>query len=392
MKLNISRSIRTLLLVMAVLVCLTAAIPVFAGGNLSPGDSMLSYYAEINEGHYQLAYDQWHQPNQTYDQFVAGYSDTSHVDAYFGGFRPDYATDPSGNITNVLNGELPGVLVGTHTNGSTVLYYGCYSLSYDGTIPTRWQILSGNFVAGSGITNTQTVQYWLNQADCFSYNTVNPDQHPQLALVDYYDKVNAKSFDTAFASWSTPSQTLADFTAGYGDTLSVVPFTGRVCSDGASAEVNVVLLGYHTDGSLSMYGGSIKLALDATRPRHWGITGASLNVIDTSGGVPHTSIFDTLVGACAGKTLPPVAAVANCFATNNNTEAINVNSSPDSVSPVASINPGQSLPLAGALYNGAAPWRYGMLVVVLPNGQTGYADPNVTTVSASCANLPVVPG
>ncbi len=386
-----SGSIRYLLLAMTVFVCLTAAIPVFAGGNITPDAALLNYYSEINAGQYQLAYQQWHAPSQTYDQFVAGYSTTTHVDAYFGGFRPDYAADPSGNISNTLRGAIPGVLVGTHTDGSKAMYYGCYTLYYDGLIPTQWQILSGNFVQGSGITTTQTIQFWLNQADCFNYNTLSGDQHPQLALVDYYDKVNAKDFNSAYASWTTPFQSFADFSAGYATTTDVVPFTGRVCNNGTSAEVNVVLFGYHTDGSLSAYGGSITLAYDVSRARHWGITGASLNPIDISGNVPtHTQFFATLVGACAGMALPAPTAAPNCFATNTAGTPLDITSQSNAV--IATLNAGQSLPLAGALYNGAAPWRFGSLVVILPTGQIGYTNPTVATVNQACVNLPVVPG
>jgi hypothetical protein len=292
---------RSVLLIITTFISLTTTIPVFAGGSLSPRDTMLNYYSEINQGHYQLAYQQWLQPSQTYDEFVNGYSNTSHVDAYFGGFRADYTADPKTEI-DVLHGQIPGVLVGTHLDGTTVVYSGCYTLIYDGLLPTRWKIGDGKFLQVSGIPKADNIQYWLEQADCLGYKALNTTASPQIALVDYYDKVNAKLLDEAYASWTTPWQSLTDFKAGYADTTEVVPFIGQICGNGPAPYIHIVLFGYHTDGSMVVYGGSVAVAADATKPKSWGITGATLSEIDLSNmsNLPNPSIFTAIINSLTG--------------------------------------------------------------------------------------------
>ncbi len=293
----------------ALLLGLVPAAPVSAGGNVSPRAMLEQYFEAINRGAYQVAYAQWINPPQTYRDFVSGYSDTISINARFGGFRPVNAADSLGRLPETLIGSVPAVLVanrgGDPTDGP--IYYGCYVLAYDPKVTgmAQWRILSGSLKLGSGIPNTNTIQGWLNRADCYGYDQLAPDQFPALALSYYYDQVNSHFYRAAYDMWSTPYQTFDDFEAGYADTTDVVLFTGRVCPREryvmqARTGVRVVLMGYHTDGSLAAYGGSIDLLYDATKPRHWGIVSADLALLDTSTRpLTQEAIFQALGAACA---------------------------------------------------------------------------------------------
>jgi hypothetical protein len=109
-------------MIVALLGLFAAPLHVLAGGNVGPRAMLVSYYQLINTRNYAAAYQQWTNPPQTYAQFVAGYADTTRVDAFFGGLQ-------AGAIGHV-GGSVPGVLIGYHTDGSVVAYSGCYNLGY----------------------------------------------------------------------------------------------------------------------------------------------------------------------------------------------------------------------------------------------------------------------
>ncbi|MCD4684474.1 MAG: hypothetical protein K8S97_00870, partial [Anaerolineae bacterium] len=117
---------------------LGSTTPAAAGGNSGP-QAMLTayYYNHINQRDYWTAYQQWDQHPQTYAQFVAGYAETSFVLAYFGAYQ---ARGP-----HLLEGSVPGVLIGSHADGTQIAYAGCYTVRYnpDGTGIAQWKITDG---------------------------------------------------------------------------------------------------------------------------------------------------------------------------------------------------------------------------------------------------------
>ncbi len=137
---------------------------------------MRNYYRDINLRNYSVAYAQWLQPlpgpkpngqpaqdyRPAYPQFVSGYGDTVYADAYLGTYNETGASAGHG----YLNGLMPAVLVGQHTDGSIVAYYGCYVV---GGLPNgQLGIVSGAFVHFSNDVPTgQQILQYLN-VDCTS--------------------------------------------------------------------------------------------------------------------------------------------------------------------------------------------------------------------------------
>ncbi|MHB8628613.1 MAG: hypothetical protein ACYDBJ_16605 [Aggregatilineales bacterium] len=116
---------------------LTALNVVSAAPN--KGRAMLEgYYRLINQRDYTHAYAEWLQPiagpkpngappadyRLPYADFVAGYADTVYAYAFLGAYDEGGASAGHG----YLDGTIPAVLIGYHTDGSVVAFYGCYVL------------------------------------------------------------------------------------------------------------------------------------------------------------------------------------------------------------------------------------------------------------------------
>ncbi|MCL4545371.1 MAG: hypothetical protein M1118_12365 [Chloroflexi bacterium] len=82
---------------------------------------IVSYYAELDRGDYADAYNLWHAPNQSYRQFVAGYTDTVQAAIRLGAPVPDNAMGNFGI-------DVPTVILARHSDGSTAAFAGCYFL------------------------------------------------------------------------------------------------------------------------------------------------------------------------------------------------------------------------------------------------------------------------
>jgi hypothetical protein len=146
------RLIATLLVTLLIAAAITPG-RALAGGNLGARAMLIGYYDLINARDYLTAYRQWEAPMQTYDNFVAGYADTTFVSAYFGGFQ---AMQPGS-----LVGRVPGVLIGYHTNGSATAYRGCYGVRYrpESTGIGQWTITEGSFTPMSYIPTSEALIY-----------------------------------------------------------------------------------------------------------------------------------------------------------------------------------------------------------------------------------------
>ncbi len=112
------------------------------------------YYANINLRNYPDAYAMWLQPlpgprpngapavdyRPDANFFTAGYANTYYIDVYTGPYMQTGAS--AGH--SYLNGFLPAVLIGQHTDNTFVTYYGCYVMGYlpDGSLG----IVNGRFL------------------------------------------------------------------------------------------------------------------------------------------------------------------------------------------------------------------------------------------------------
>jgi len=286
------------LMVVALLGLLAAPGYVLAGGNVGPRAMLVSYNQLVNARNYAAAYQQWVNPPQTYAQFVAGYADTARVDAYFGGLQ-------AGAIGQV-GGSVPGVLIGYHTDGSVVAYSGCYDLAYNpaATGMAVWTITGASFNPLGYVPAATQIQPLLLSLYCYphfsppgSYDSV------QQLLVDYFSRVNAGDYQTAYNFWLNPSQTYAQFVAGWSDTTETVLFYGSYWFNGRfnvfeTGRVPVVLIGYHTDGGVVTYQGCLGLNFNPQSPRAWSIVASYVQPMLYNAQPPVAAITAALAAPC----------------------------------------------------------------------------------------------
>jgi len=122
--------------------------------------ALTNYYRHINTRDYISAYATWLHPlpgpkpngapaedyRTPYSDFVAGYSDTLYVFGYYGPYNESGAFSGHGYV----DGMIPTVLIGLHTDGSVTSYYGCYVLGFQASNPPSASpvplgIISGTF-------------------------------------------------------------------------------------------------------------------------------------------------------------------------------------------------------------------------------------------------------
>ncbi len=140
-------------------------------------NTLNTYYGLINRKDYATAYAMWLKPlpgpkpngmpaqdyRLSYNDFVAGYADTVFIDVYPGSY-----TETGGSAGHgYLDGVLPAVLVGQHTDGSVVSYYGCYVMGW--LDQSKLGIVSGTFLplTQGDVPGGKTILESL-KTDCFS--------------------------------------------------------------------------------------------------------------------------------------------------------------------------------------------------------------------------------
>ena len=152
-------------------------LPIVGRTFINEQNMLTTYYRLINARDYNTAYSYWLHPTpgpkpnsapatdyrQTLTQFAAGYKDTTFVSLYMGEFNQTGAS--AGHP--YLDGLLPAVLVGQHTDGSVVTYYGCYVVGGQEGLPYgNLGIVSGSFkLLGNDVPNAKTIQQYLG-IDC----------------------------------------------------------------------------------------------------------------------------------------------------------------------------------------------------------------------------------
>jgi hypothetical protein len=124
---------------------------------------MTYYYSMINTRQFASAYQTWMyplpgpQPNSApaldyrpiYARYAAGYGDTAYVDTYPGSYN--YMGAAAGHP--YLNGVLPMILIGQHTDGTVYAYRGCYVIGTSSEQVSGWGIVSGTFLLMPGGTS-----------------------------------------------------------------------------------------------------------------------------------------------------------------------------------------------------------------------------------------------
>lgn len=141
---------------------------------------LTAYYRLINLRDYSDAYAMWLQPipgpkpngappadyRLPYEGFVGGYSNTIYITIYMDSFYNEsgaFAGHP------YVDGMEPAVLIGQHTDGSIVSYYGCYAIGI--LRPDELGIISGTFIQlDKGTVPTGQTILSLLKTDCTRLN------------------------------------------------------------------------------------------------------------------------------------------------------------------------------------------------------------------------------
>lgn len=267
----VRRSLVALLVALLLAVIAQPVGPALAGGSIGPRAMLLAYYDLINSRDYWTAYQQWDNPPQTYADFAAGYADTVRVTAYFGGLQ---ATD-----SYRAEGCIPGILIGQRTDGSQVAYQGSYDVRYNPPVTgvAQWKIIAGSFVPLPTVP-TDPGQIMRDYLDVICIEHGSGIEPPvSISLADYISAVNRGDFADAYGYWLHPAgsgyqppQTFAEFANGWSDTTETVLLYGQLQNAASPYTVEthripVVMLGYHTDGSVVMAYGCLGLSYYAAQ-------------------------------------------------------------------------------------------------------------------------------
>lgn len=290
---------RTVSVLMGIVVLALTAAPVSAraGMAIGPRAMLYAYYNLINTRNYGAAYQQWVNPPQTYAEFVAGYGDTTSVAAYFGGFQP--------GAINGIEGRVPGVLIGYRTNGTVAAFSGCYQVRYNptGAGMAQWLITGASFRQLPVIPDQTTI--WQQTLDIWCYGAPYSESYTsvQQMLLDYIEAINRADYADAYALWVAPPQTYQQFVAGWADTSETVLFYGSyqyggVYSGAETGRVPVVMIGYHTDGSVVAFQGCLGVNFNAALPRRWSLYRVYLRPLPFVETPDAYSLFNALGASC----------------------------------------------------------------------------------------------
>jgi hypothetical protein len=107
----------------------------------SPVDLLASFYNAINRREYARAFGYWENPPSNYDQFVAGYADTTAVQLLI--------TPPTG-FQGAAGSSFVGirsVLIATRAAGGKQTFAGCYTARASNVQPDGWRLFGATITA-----------------------------------------------------------------------------------------------------------------------------------------------------------------------------------------------------------------------------------------------------
>ena len=241
----------------------------------SPQAMILAYYSAISLRNYPQAYGYWLNPTQSYADFASGFLTTERVEPYLGDWQPAPASAPAGEL-----GRIPAELIGYHVDGTLQTFAGCFAISQNAA---GWRLLGASFSQiGAALPDMPTINAAM-AVNCYLPAVTLPFgiggaalDKGQATLANYYHLVNGRDYTDAYAQWLQPIPgpkpngappvdyrlPYADFVSGYADTVYVFGYYGHYNESGAFAghgyidgTIPAVLIGYHTDGSVTSYYG-----------------------------------------------------------------------------------------------------------------------------------------
>jgi heat shock protein HslJ len=104
----------------------------------NPVAALSSYYAAINERHYEQAYRYWESPASSFERFVRGFADTE---------RSRLFVDPLASVEGAagsLYAQIPTIVIAETRSGGERFFAGCYTMRRRNDPQGSWRIYRAN--------------------------------------------------------------------------------------------------------------------------------------------------------------------------------------------------------------------------------------------------------
>jgi hypothetical protein len=252
---------------------------------------MKSYFNAINRHEYLRAYSYWRDPavsQGTFEQFQAGYADTSDVTLQFGQIGGDVGAGQ-------MYYSVPMLLTERTNAATTKSYAACYILHlsqpalqeppFQGLTIERGKAT----VIGSDVDSNNALATACSGPDFPAGNPINPapqtETHdiskdnyldersdPVLVLSSLFNAINRHEYARAYGYWEDQSgnselPSYADFKSGYANTKTVAFLAGDVFADAGAGQryfsVPVVISAQLEDGTQQTFSGCYILHMSA---------------------------------------------------------------------------------------------------------------------------------
>ncbi len=219
-----------------------------------PWNLVGSFVNAISRREYERAYGYFEFTNQSYEDFVRGFSDTDQVSAVV--WPPTSISAAAGSQYAVV----PTVLLATHKDGSEHFFAGCYVEHRTNPAmvgkPTYW----GFYQERTKMSTVSSPDGWQLEHACspdimFQTNTPFDDQSDAIAaLSSYINAINLQDYRRAYGYWEAPKQSYEEFARGFANTKFVIlavkvpPFEDAAAGS-LYTEIQTFLLVTDKDGS-----------------------------------------------------------------------------------------------------------------------------------------------
>jgi hypothetical protein len=223
-----------------------------------PTTLLASYYNAINRREYARAWDYWETPpHPSYEDFVAGFSDTAAVRLAVR--PPTWFEGAAGSMYT----RVPALVDATHRDGSRHIFVGCFVARRPNVggpgVEQVWALFDATLhPAPDNSTDALLLTQACEPTPETSYD--EPTGAVRL-LASYYNAINLGEYARAWDYWETPpNSTFEDFVAGFADTdavtLVVRPPTRFEGAAGSTyVSIPALLSATHRDGSRHNFAG-----------------------------------------------------------------------------------------------------------------------------------------
>lgn len=296
-----------------IVLSLSAPISAQTPPNVTPTESLMTYFNALNQRDYVTAYGLRAGDVEPFIDFVAGFRDTTRIEPYLGAFQ----------VSNRINeGRVPAVLLGHQTNGTIRSFAGCLMVGRGGDGIWRLGDNTLRVISETNRPTQATLRAHINN-NCYNPQSVNNQlaalgvNQAAATLQSYFDAINAELFAPAYALWLAPvpgaqpngmpatdyRRDYGGFLATYGNTRFITAYFGAYQFSGAVAGrpyldgmQPVVLVSQDDDGTIRAFSGCF--VMGRFFDGRMGIVNRRLDTLAQT--VPNaTAILDALNVDCA---------------------------------------------------------------------------------------------